>query len=85
MHKKKKESDAQIKEFVDTHIIPPEVAKDYIHHLWQLNIMKAMRAKEKSVCVGGGGEKKRKGGSMMSTPGESCVLLMAWISFWLRI
>ena len=42
------QSDAQIKEFVGVHIIPPDVAKDYIHHLWWLNIMKAMRERDKS-------------------------------------
>ena len=50
------QSYAQIKEFVDTHIIPPEVAKDYMHHLCQLNIMKATRAKDKS----GKREEKKK-------------------------
>ena len=43
MHQK----NAQIKEFVNAHNIPPEVAKDYIHHNWHLHVMKAMRAKDK--------------------------------------
>ena len=45
---KKLQSGAQIKKFVDAHIIPLEVAKDYILHLMCLNVMKAMRAKDKS-------------------------------------
>ena len=39
----------------DVHIITPEMTKDYIHHPWQLEIMKAMGAKEKVQK-----EKKRK-------------------------
>ena len=47
---KKLQSDAQIKEFVDVYIIQAEMARDYIHHLWHLNIIQVRRAKAKTSC-----------------------------------
>ena len=71
----KKQSDAQIKKFVDAHIIPQKEAMHYIYHLWWLHKMKAMRAKDKSE------KEKKKRGNMMSTTGKSGILLVAWINF----
>ena len=57
MHKRNLQIDAQIKEFVNGHNITLQVAKDYTHHLCQLNITKAMNAKDKGEKRH---EKKRK-------------------------
>ena len=75
------QSGALIKEFVDAHIIPPEVVKHYTPHRWHLNIMKAIRAKDKSEKKK---EKKKRQYEDYNWE-ELCILQVAWISFWLRI